>query len=214
MNLRKQQGDLVNIWPAFADVAMFMVLILTFFFFFQFLIIADRLADRLLVVNNQQKMRNIFEENFKEEINKTITIEENGNIQRFKFSDRMLFDTGKAEIKEQGKDLLGEVRDILKQNTHLYQRIQIEGYTDDVPINNKNFNSNWQLSSARATEIVEFFAPKEKESAETYQDKINPGSLSATGFSQYQPATSSTTETGKAMNRRIEIVLVYSEKSK
>ncbi len=114
--------------------------------------------------------------------------------------ERILFDTGKAEIKPAGLEVLRRVGEILKGTED--KEIQIEGHTDNIPISprlQQIFPSNWELSTARATNVVHFL-----------QDKIAiPGEkLSAAGYGEFRPIASNETAEGRALNRRIQIVLV------
>lgn len=114
--------------------------------------------------------------------------------------DRILFDSGKADIKPAGLEVLKRVGDILKEVAD--KDIRVEGHTDNVPISprlQQSFPSNWELSTARATNVVHFL-----------QDRIGIAGerLSACGFSQYSPVAANDTPEGRAQNRRIQIELV------
>ncbi len=114
--------------------------------------------------------------------------------------DKILFPSGSAQISKDGKRVLDKVVTILKDIKD--KRIQVEGHTDNVRIVSslvKKYPTNWELSTARATEVVRYL----QESGD-----INPKLLSATGYSEYQPVASNDTEEGKHKNRRIEIVLL------
>lgn len=112
--------------------------------------------------------------------------------------DKILFDSGSAEIKKDGKKVLDRVAEILKKVTD--KQIRIEGHTDNVPIGPKilkKFPSNWELSSSRAVNVVKYL----------HEKGIDPKLTSATGYSEFNPVASNDTDEGKAKNRRIEIVL-------
>jgi len=114
--------------------------------------------------------------------------------------DRILFDSGKADIKPGGLEVLRRVGGILKGAAD--KNIQVEGHTDNVPISprlKETFPSNWELSTARATTVLRFL-----------QDSagIDGSRLSATGLGQYHPQAENDTAEGRAQNRRIQIVLV------
>ncbi len=114
--------------------------------------------------------------------------------------EKILFDTGKADIKPEGKAVLSRVVPILKQLSG--QQVRIEGHTDNVPIGKqlqKAFPTNWELSTARATNVVRFLVEVHG---------LDPKIISATGYSEFHPVGTNTTVEGKAKNRRIEIVLV------
>lgn len=114
--------------------------------------------------------------------------------------EKILFDSGKAEIKPEGLKILKRVGDILKGVSD--KQIRIEGHTDNVPIGakiRKKYPTNWELSTTRATNVVRYL-----------QDTVgvDPKMLFAAGFSEYRPVALNKTEEEKAQNRRIEIVLL------
>jgi chemotaxis protein MotB len=113
--------------------------------------------------------------------------------------EKILFDSGSSDIKQNGKAILDRVAEILRKVTD--KQIRIEGHTDNVPIGPvlaAKFPTNWELSTARSTTVVRYL-----------QDKgVDPALLSAAGYSEYRPVASNETDEGKAKNRRIEIVLI------
>jgi chemotaxis protein MotB len=114
--------------------------------------------------------------------------------------DKILFTSGSAEIGKEGKKVLDKVSSILKDVKD--KRIQIEGHTDNVPIYSSlktKFPTNWELSTARATQVVRYLQE---------EGGLSASLLSATGYAEYQPVSSNKTEAGKHKNRRIEIVLL------
>ena len=113
--------------------------------------------------------------------------------------DKILFDSGKADIKQSGKAVLDRVAEILTGITD--KQIRIEGHTDDVPIGPvlaAKFPTNWELSTARSTTVVRYLQERE----------VDPRVLSAAGYSEYRPVDSNETVEGRAKNRRIEIILM------
>jgi chemotaxis protein MotB len=114
--------------------------------------------------------------------------------------DKIIFPSGSVEISKEGKAVLDKVISILKDVKD--KRIQVEGHTDNVQIVSdlkKRFPTNWELSTARATEVVRYLQ-------ET--GGLNPTLLAATGYGEYQPVAPNDTDEGKHKNRRIEIVLL------
>jgi len=79
--------------------------------------------------------------------------------------------------------------------------IRIEGHTDNVPIHNEKYDSNWELSTARATEIIKLFITK---------FDLAPNRLSASGYAEYHPTASNDTAEGRATNRRVDLVILNS----
>ena len=113
--------------------------------------------------------------------------------------DKILFDSGKADLKPAGVKVLQQIGDIL--NSAVDKNIQVEGHTDNVPISGglaARYPSNWELSTARATTVLHFLQDSAGVSGER---------LSAVGYGEYQPIASNATAEGRAQNRRIQIVL-------
>lgn len=106
------------------------------------------------------------------------------------------FDSGDSELLAEGKVTLARIAGIL--NAKGFQ-IRIEGHTDNVPIHNVHFKSNWELSTARATSVVALLV-------ESYG--FDPTQISAAGYSQYHPAATNETEEGRKTNRRVDVVVV------
>lgn len=115
------------------------------------------------------------------------------------FTDRVLFDTGRAELKPEARELLLVLARQLKDLPHA---IRVEGHTDNVPIHNALYASNWELSAARAVRVVRFLI-------ET--GGIDPRRLAAVGYGEYRPIASNDTAEGRARNRRVDIVLLSPE---
>ncbi len=115
------------------------------------------------------------------------------------FVDKILFDSGSADVNPAGKELLRVLAKSLRENEN--QNIVIEGHTDNVSLSAylmKRFPSNWELSTARASAVARFFQE---------EGGIDPQWLSARGYSFYRPVASNDTAEGRRQNRRIEIVL-------
>lgn len=113
---------------------------------------------------------------------------------------QILFDSGKTEVRAEGKKLLTSLGDVISKSPD--RALSIEGHTDNVQISSRlreRFPTNWELSTSRATSIVHFL-----------QDEvgITGDRLSATGFGEYRPVADNETVEGRAQNRRIQINLV------
>lgn len=111
-------------------------------------------------------------------------------------SDDVLFDSGRAEVNENGEAVLENLGAVLQDIED--REFLVAGHTDDVPISSSRFDDNWELSSARAGNVVRLLA----------EEGVDPRNLSAAGFSKYDPIATNETEEGRAQNRRIEIVLM------
>ncbi len=106
------------------------------------------------------------------------------------------FPSGSASLRPQAEATLAQ---FVKVIAPYHVRIRIEGHTDNIPIHNSRFDSNWDLSTARATEIIKLFISK-------YD--IAPDRLSAAGYGEYYPVASNDTASGRAMNRRVDLVIL------
>lgn len=117
--------------------------------------------------------------------------------------DRVLFDSGEAELKPGGAEVIKKVASILADHPAL--KVHVIGHTDDVPIRagaRKKFPSNWELSTARATAAVRFL---------TEQAGVDPHRLGAVGYGEFRPIADNTTPEGRAKNRRIAITILSEE---
>jgi chemotaxis protein MotB len=109
----------------------------------------------------------------------------------------LLFDSGKAKIRNEAMPLLDKVADVLKNNMSDFN-IGIEGYTDNVPIKHSGWKSNWELSTARSLSVLHFLVNEKG---------ISPERLSAIGFGEFRSVASNDTKEGRKLNRRVEIVI-------
>ncbi len=107
----------------------------------------------------------------------------------------VLFDSGKTNLKPAGQAALAKVAQVLASITD--RKYQVAGHTDNVPIHTAKFPSNWELSTARAVEVVNFLIA----------NGMKPQQLSAAGFGEFDPVAANDTPEHQAQNRRIEIVL-------
>ena len=110
-------------------------------------------------------------------------------------NETLLFRSGKAQLTPQALPLVDDIAAILK--TLPYQ-IQVNGFTDNVPIHNAQFDSNWDLSAIRAISVLKRFVAV----------GVDPTLVVGAGFGEYHPVASNGTPEGRAMNRRVSIVVV------
>jgi chemotaxis protein MotB len=109
------------------------------------------------------------------------------------------FDSGSAVIKPKSLPALDRIASILAVRTY---RLRIEGHTDNVPIHNVQIASNWELSTARATQVIRVLI---------LGHRFAPERLSAAGYAEYHPVASNLTAVGRAQNRRVDIVILNAE---
>lgn len=106
------------------------------------------------------------------------------------------FESGSAQMKSTSQVAFDRIATMLRQRAY---RVRIEGHTDDIPIHTTRFSSNWELSTARATEVVRMLIVR---------DGFAPDRLSAAGYAEYHPIASNDSAEGRGMNRRVDIVIL------
>ena len=152
-------------------------------------------------ISEIDKTRKEIEISLKEQIaKKDIKLEEIEGKLKVTFVDKILFNSGSANVKPKGKEVLLRLADSFRDNWD--QNIVVEGHTDDVQIGSalrNRFPTNWELSTARSTAVTRFLQE---------EGNIEPERLTASGFSFYRPVASNETEEGRKQNRRIEIILL------
>jgi chemotaxis protein MotB len=212
----------LQIWPSYTDVAFNVILIFLIYLFVQLvftgqsslhIIVLEKKIEELerqisetsALMKKIDKLQNELARDIKSALepdlrNKVKAIND-GNLLRLTFSTEVLFDSAQAALKNEGQRILGPVGKVLKEKSNSFLNIQVEGHTDTRPIYTSEFKSNWELSSARATTVVRFLQEK---------SGLPPLKLSATGYSEYRPVDTGSTEEALARNRRIELVVVYS----
>lgn len=109
-------------------------------------------------------------------------------------TDDVLFESGSPELQSEAAELVGAIAPVLRDFDN---EIRIEGHTDTVPLDDNGY-TNWNLSSDRALAVLGLLAA---------DPQIDPHRLSATGYSEYQPIASNSTDAGKQKNRRVELVI-------
>jgi chemotaxis protein MotB len=136
----------------------------------------------------------------KDEIAKgDVRLSESGGKLRVDLVDKILFESGEATISKRGEGVLGKVGAVLAQIDD--KTIQVSGHTDNLPLGEKltaTFPTNWELSAARAVTVVRFLAEKAS---------VPPQRLVASGYGEWSPVAANKTPSGRARNRRIEILL-------
>ena len=122
-----------------------------------------------------------------------VKVEENESGATITISDVALFGPGDTKMSPSGIEVMGKVAKVLSQFNY---PIKISGHTDNSPIHTDKFPSNWELSANRACEVVRFLI----------STGIKPTYLTAEGYAEFRPIAVNSTESGRARNRRVEIV--------
>lgn len=111
--------------------------------------------------------------------------------------DNVLFESGVGEVREKDKKIAKEISSLLVMDPP--RSIVISGHTDNVPIKNNEYDSNWDLSVMRAVNFMKVLLEN---------DKLKPEWFSAKGFGEFKPVASNNTAEGRAKNRRVEILIM------
>lgn len=106
------------------------------------------------------------------------------------------YESGSANLRASSQPAIERLATVLRSRP---EALRIEGHTDNVPIHNARFDSNWELSAARAADLIKLFIT-------VYH--FDPARLSAAGYAEYRPVSPNTTAEGRAMNRRVDIVIL------
>ena len=158
---------------------------------------SDRLFRNMPQTESLESLHRQLDEYIKEnklEATIVLGVEERGLLIRF--TDQVLFDSGKAEIKPEAVPIMQNIGEILRTNNRF---IRVEGHTDNVPINTLFYPSNWELSTSRAVNVVKFFME---------EVGITPARLSAAGYGEYHPIADNDTAVNRQKNRRVDVVIL------
>ncbi|OGI16831.1 MAG: hypothetical protein A2287_05600 [Candidatus Melainabacteria bacterium RIFOXYA12_FULL_32_12] len=143
-----------------------------------------------------KNIENLIEKNLGNISEISISKETRGLIIRLK--DTVLFDPGSDIIRDKAQITLDKLAGVLSE---IPNSIRIEGHTDNQPINTEKFPSNWELSTARSTNIIKYLVKKHK---------IDPRKFSAVGYGEYMPLKEDLANNEQSVNRRVDIVILSS----
>ena len=124
-----------------------------------------------------------------------VNIKRNNLWLEIEIKSSLLYPSGSASLSRNAVPLIEQIAEILKPFPN---RIHVEGFTDNIPINSPRYPSNWELSSARAASVVRLLA----------QSGIAPESMAAIGYGEFRPLADNTTEEGRSKNRRVVLVVL------
>lgn len=153
----------------------------------------EELADLKVLEALQKKVDNyIQQKNYQDKFSTSLTTE--GLL--ITINDSVLFKSGSAEVREGDKETAKELAALLEME--LPRSVIISGHTDNVPIKNSEFQSNWELSVMRAVNFMKVLLEDEK---------LDPRLFSAKGFGEFQPVANNNTAKGREANRRVEVLI-------
>ena len=124
-----------------------------------------------------------------------IDVKRNNLWLEIEIKSSLLYPSGSAALSPKAVPLIEQIASVLKPFPN---RIHVEGFTDDIPIRNPTYPSNWELSSARAASVVRLLA----------ESGIDPASMAAIGYGEFRPVADNSTEEGRSKNRRVVLVVL------
>ncbi|ADP16916.1 motility protein B 2 [Achromobacter xylosoxidans A8] len=128
------------------------------------------------------------------DLGKSVDVIINEQSVSFRISNELLFPSGQATLSPTGLDVIKRLAAILNKNEY---QVSVEGHSDPVPIQTRQFASNWELSSSRATSVLR----------ELVRDGVSAQRLRAVGYAETRPIESNDTQAGRAANRRVELIM-------
>ncbi|HSG06157.1 MAG TPA: flagellar motor protein MotB, partial [Nitrospiria bacterium] len=150
--------------------------------------------------SDMDEMQRRMTENLNDQINRNeALVQQLQGLTVIEIGEAALFPSGSADLSRKGTKIIQEMSDVLSQYGGFH--VRVEGHTDSRPIGEslkKTFPSNWELSTARATNVIKYMV---------YAMKLDPARLQAVGYAQFRPIASNDTAAGRAKNRRIRMVV-------
>ena len=124
-----------------------------------------------------------------------VTVNRTDEFISIEINSKLLFSSASAELEYEGLPVLTRIARIL---SGFPNHVQVEGYTDNIPIQNYIFPSNWELSASRAASVVNYFT----------ELGVDPVRMAAIGYGEFRPVAENDTPAGRARNRRVSLVIV------
>lgn len=160
----------------------------------------DQVSGNPQVTEDLQELKEKVEEYLQQnnlQANVLVELDARGLLLRFK--ENILFDSGKSELKPDAFNILKFLGNILNTPEFAERYIRVEGHTDNVPIQTLQFPSNWELSTSRAASVIRYYIEN---------SQLKPDRFTASGYGEYYPVASNDTAEGRALNRRVDIVIL------
>lgn len=133
-------------------------------------------------------------------LNDHVSIDDMGNSIRLKLAQPVMFDTGKAKLKDVVRPVIKDIAAVLEDGRY---QVIIEGHTDNIPLRKgAKYKSNWQLSYERAYSIINYMMQN---------SNIDPKRIIAVGYGEHRPVSTNRTIEGRSLNRRIEVKILLAD---
>jgi chemotaxis protein MotB len=154
-------------------------------------VVEEQAARDTALANQVEHFQRLISER---KLDKLIDVAKVPNALHMEVNERILFETGEAELKPNGKALLDELANLLQNQPG---NLHIEGHTDNVPIATARFPSNWELSASRASSVARYLIGR----------SVNPDRFRAIGFADTKPRADNQTPEGRSKNRRVSLII-------
>lgn len=162
----------------------------------------ELLAEKIEMTKEMQEMYNTVEEYISNKgLEAKVTVDMGKKGVYVDIKEVILFESGESELKSSGIQVLEDLQDLF---VDFENDIVIEGHTDNIPIRNKDFESNWELSTSRALSVVKYLSE---------MDGLEPRRFSATGYGEYRPIVPNDSIKNRSINRRVNILIIFGEES-
>ena len=156
-------------------------------------------------VEELEQAKRMLEDRLAREIaDKQVLLEQTSRGLVITMANDILFDSGKAKLKRDAHDVLKKIASVI-QEAAPDRNVGVEGHTDSVPIKHSGWKSNWELSAARATNVLHYLID---------ECGMEPQKMSAIGYGEYRPVETNDTKEGRGRNRRVEIIILPKEMTK
>lgn len=149
-------------------------------------------ADAIKIEKAVSEIKQLIKEN---NLSAEINVIQSESTVIIRLKESLLFDSASATVRSAAFPTLNSISDMLSTTNN---KIRIEGHTDDIPISSSVFNSNWELASQRAINVLYYFSHR----------GVKPERLSAQSFGQYAPLVPNTSSENRQKNRRVDIVII------
>ncbi len=161
------------------------------------------LSDQESTLHDEESFNNLYEyiKAYIDEagLSDQLSVTKKGNKEiLLRVAASVFFESGKADINPTAEPLLNRISDILTVYDDSIKIIRIEGHTDDHPINTSKYDSNWELSTSRAVNVLRRLLEI---------SEFEPEKFSAVGYSEFYPVADNDTKTGRAKNRRVDFFI-------
>ena len=156
-------------------------------------------------VEELEQAKRMLEDRLAREIaDKQVLLEQTSRGLVITMANDILFDSGKAKLKSNAHDVLKKIASVIREAVP-DRGVGVEGHTDSTPIKHSGWKSNWELSAARATNVLHYMID---------ECGMEPQKMSAIGYGEYHPVDTNDTKAGRAINRRVEIIILPKEVTK